>query len=92
MLQLKKAFDEFDNLYLYNSSDLTSFYTNKLAIKEQTKSLYKIKVAGKQQFKDYWNVTVVNKRSAISNKIKSNKSEMLSTSKLKKILQSYTKN
>ena len=71
-------------IYIYIIADLTSFCTNKLAIKEQTKSLYKIKVAGKQQFKDYWNVTVVNKRSAISNKIKSNKFEMLSTSKLKK--------
>ena len=51
VLQLKKAFDEFDNLYLDNSFDLTSFCTNKLAIKDQTKSLYKIKVAGKPQFR-----------------------------------------
>ena len=90
VLQLKKAFEEFNNSFLDNSSDLISFGTNTLASKEQINCLYKIKVAGKQQFKEYWNKTVVNNTSAISDTIKNNKYEMFSTSKLKNI-SSYTK-
>ena len=49
-----------------------------------------MKVAGKQQFKEYWNKTVVNNTSAISDTVKNNEFEIISTSK-SKILRSYTK-
>ena len=51
VLQLKKAFEEFGNSFLDNSSDVVSFITNTLASKEQIKCLYEIKVAGKNNSK-----------------------------------------
>ena len=47
VLQLKKAFEEFGNPFLDNSSDLIPFGTNTFARKVQIKCLYEIKVAGK---------------------------------------------
>ena len=59
VLHLKKAFKEFGNPFLDNSSVLISFGTNALSSKEEIKCLLKIKVAGKQQFKEYWNKAVL---------------------------------
>ena len=42
-----KALEGFGNRFLDNNSDIISFGTNTLVIKEQMKYLYDIKIAGK---------------------------------------------
>ena len=80
-----KALEEFGNRSLDNNSDIISFGTNTLVIKEQMKYLYDIKITGKkqQQFQEYLIKKVVNNTCAISDTTENNKFEIFLTFKSK---------